>query len=49
MTNTLFTHYNNLRSKLTKFDSLILEERRKELEEIIAALRREEIPDIKTD
>ena len=39
----------NLRGKLTKFDSLNLEERRKEFEEIIAALRRGEIPDIKTD
>jgi hypothetical protein len=39
----------NLRGKLTKFDSLNLEERRKEFEEIIAALRRGEIPDVKTD
>jgi hypothetical protein len=39
----------DLRSKLTKFDSLTLEERRKEFEEIIAALRRGEIPDVKPE
>ena len=38
-----------LRSKLWKFDSLTLEEHRKEFEEIIAALRRGEIPEVKPD
>ena len=38
-----------LRAKLPKFDSLILEERRTEFAEIIAALRRGEVPDVKDD
>ncbi|MGC2111932.1 MAG: hypothetical protein WA655_20610 [Candidatus Korobacteraceae bacterium] len=38
-----------LRGKLWKFDSLAVEEHRKEFEEIIAALRRGEIPDVKPD
>jgi hypothetical protein len=39
----------NLRAKLPKFDLLIREEPRKEFENIIAALRRGEIPDVKAD
>ena len=38
-----------LRAKLVKFDSLMLEERRTEFAEIIAALRRGEVPDVKDD
>ena len=38
-----------LRVKLSKFDSLILEERRNELARVIAALRRGEIPEIQDD
>jgi hypothetical protein len=38
-----------LRAKLHKFDSLALEEWRNEFMEIIAALRRGEIPDVKND
>ena len=38
-----------LRVKLVKFDSLMLEERRTEFTEIIAALRRGEVPDVKDD
>lgn len=38
-----------LRAKLPKFDSLMLEERRNEFVEIIAALRRGEVPDVKND
>src|SRR5689334_10342585 len=38
-----------LRCKLVKFDSLVLPERRQELAEIISALRRGEIPDVKDD
>lgn len=39
----------DLRGKLTRFDSLNLEERRTEFEGIIAALRRGEIPDVKPE
>ncbi len=39
----------NLRAKLPKFDLLIREEPRKEFENIIAALRRGEIPNVKPD
>jgi hypothetical protein len=38
-----------LRAKLAKFDNLILEERRIEFTQIIAALRRGEVPDVKDD
>ena len=38
-----------LRCKLAKFDSLVLSDRREEFAEIIAALRRGEIPDVKGD
>ena len=38
-----------LRCKLHKFDNLCLEEWRKEFSDIIAALRRGEIPDVKND
>ncbi len=37
------------RVKLAKFDNLILEERRIEFTQIIAALRRGEVPDVKDD
>jgi hypothetical protein len=39
----------SLRCKLAKFDLLVLPERREELAEIVAALRRGEIPDVKDD
>ena len=38
-----------LRSKLHKFDTLPTDERRKEFERIIAALKRGEIPDVSDD
>jgi hypothetical protein len=38
-----------LRGTLPKFDSLILEENRREFEEIIAALRRGEVPEVNPD
>lgn len=38
-----------LRCKLSKSDLLVLPERRKELAEILAALRHEAIPDVKDD
>ena len=38
-----------LRQKLPKFDLLVVTERRNELAEIIAALRRGEIPNVKSE
>jgi hypothetical protein len=38
-----------LRCKLARYDSLTLPERRQELAEIVAALRRGEVPDVKDD